>query len=331
MNAKIITVWGANGSGKTTVAANLAAALADRDLMVGIISSKLTYGELQSIFGKRIEPEKGIYKAISNGCNTKNMFEATDNPNLFILSPPNVFDGMLLTAISADTVKELIEDSRIRFDYIIIDGKFLFSDNLLAIATGFAVLPIPYIVFKVRARWYIRNRDEQLESSMNLITNSYLGCNDIIKAVNENLDKLDSPKPFAEFVTDVTLIDSNIKRALMKLEVKINNKYFSEWIDILVLAQEKSGDYRFILPAVVQSMNDAKRLQIEADTVMMAVWRDYFTSVILSFSIIPLLKWSNATWFDILVGSAVGKILIILMLIMTVISAFITLKVNKPL
>ena len=210
-------------------------------------------------------------------------------------------------------------------------GKFLFSDNLLALATGIVAIPMPYIVFKVRARWYIRNRDEQLESSMNLITNSYLGCNDIIKAVNENLDKLDSPKPFAEFVTDVTLIDSNLKRALRKLEVKINNKYFSEWIDILVLAQEKSGDYRFILPAVVQSMNDAKRLQIEADTVMMAVWRDYFTSIILSFSIIPLLKWSNEIWFEILVGSAVGKGLIILMLIMTVISAFITLKVNKPL
>ena len=123
MNAKIVTVWGANGSGKTTVAVNLAAALADRDMMVGIISSKLTYGELQSVFGKRVEPDKGIYKAISNGCNTKNMFEATDNPNLFILSPPNVFDGMLLTAISADTVKDLIEDSTIRFDYIIIDGS----------------------------------------------------------------------------------------------------------------------------------------------------------------------------------------------------------------
>ena len=47
---------------------------------------------------------------------------------------------------------------------------------------------MPYIIFKVRARWYIRYRDEQLESSMNLITNSYLSCNDIIKAVNENLD-----------------------------------------------------------------------------------------------------------------------------------------------
>ena len=210
-------------------------------------------------------------------------------------------------------------------------GRFLFINGLLSIATGIALLPIPYIILKIRARWYKRSRDEMLENSMNLITNSYLGCNDIITAVNENLDKLDIPKPFAEFVTDVTLIDSNIKRALMKLDLKIKNKYFSEWIDILILAQEKSGDYRFILPAVVQSMNDAKRLQIEADTVMMNVWKDYFTAIILAFSIIPLLRWSNEEWFNILIGTTVGNILIILLLTATVISAFITLKINKPL
>lgn len=210
-------------------------------------------------------------------------------------------------------------------------GKYLFRNDMLAFATSLVLLPVPYIILNVRSRWYKRNQDELLENSMNLITNSYLGCNDIITAVNENLNKLDIYKPFAEFVTDVTLIDSNVKRALRKLELKINNKYFSEWIDILVLSQEKSGDYRFILPAVVQSMNDAKRLQIEADTIMMSVWCDYFTAIILSFSIIPLLRWSNAAWFDILTTSVVGKILILLMLVMTIISAFITLKINKPL
>ena len=210
-------------------------------------------------------------------------------------------------------------------------GKFLFKADMLAAATAVVLLPVPYIILNVRSRWYKRNQDELLENSMNLITNSYLGCNDIITAVNENLNKLDIYKPFAEFVTDVTLIDSNVKRALRKLELKINNKYFSEWIDILVLSQEKSGDYRFILPAVVQSMNDAKRLQIEADTVMISVWRDYFTAILLSFSIIPLLRWSNAAWFDILTTSLVGKVLILLMLIMTLISAFITLKINRPL
>lgn len=123
MNAKIITIWGANGSGKTTVAVNLAAAIAARNLMVCVISSKLYYGELQIMFGKRIESDKGIYKAISSGGNTRNLFEPAGNPNLFFLSAPNSFDGMLLTAVSADSVKEMLEDAAIRFDYLIIDGS----------------------------------------------------------------------------------------------------------------------------------------------------------------------------------------------------------------
>ncbi len=124
MSAKIITVWGSNGSGKTSVAANLGYAIAERNFMVGIISSKIYYGELQSVFGKRLEADKGIYKAISSDCNTKNMFELAHNgSNLFFLSVPNGFDGMLLTALSGDTVKDLIEDAAMRFDYIIIDGS----------------------------------------------------------------------------------------------------------------------------------------------------------------------------------------------------------------
>ena len=124
MSSKIITVWGATGSGKTSIAANLGIAIADRNLMVGIISSKLYYGELQSIFGKRLEHDKGIYNAIANGCNTKNMFEsAVSGSNLFFLSVPNGFDAMLLTAMSGETAKDLIEDAVMRFDYIIIDGN----------------------------------------------------------------------------------------------------------------------------------------------------------------------------------------------------------------
>lgn len=124
MSSKIITVWGATGSGKTSIAANLGIAIADRNLMVGIISSKLYYGELQSIFGKRLEYDKGIYNAIANGCNTKNMFEsAVSGSNLFFLSVPNGFDAMLLTAMSGETAKDLIEDAVMRFDYIIIDGN----------------------------------------------------------------------------------------------------------------------------------------------------------------------------------------------------------------
>ena len=123
MNAKVIAIWGANGSGKTTTAVNLALALAERNFMVAVISSKIYYGELQTFFGKRVEQDKGIYRAISNGCNTRNMFIETDNPNLYFLSVPNAFDGMLLTAINGDTIHELLKDASIRFDYIVVDGS----------------------------------------------------------------------------------------------------------------------------------------------------------------------------------------------------------------
>ncbi len=64
---------------------------------------------------------------------------------------------------------------------------------------------------------------------------------------------------------------------------------------------------------------------------MMSVWKEYFMSIILAFSIIPILRFSNAEWFNILIHTFVGRLLIVLMLVLTIISAFITLKINKPL
>ncbi len=49
MNAKVIAVWGANGSGKTTTAVNLAFSLSRRNFTVGLISSNIYYGEMQML------------------------------------------------------------------------------------------------------------------------------------------------------------------------------------------------------------------------------------------------------------------------------------------
>lgn len=71
MSSKIIAVWGGSNSGKTTFAVNLACALSTRDQLVGLISSNLTFGELQIFFGQSVPPEKGLFKALSE-----------DNPNI---------------------------------------------------------------------------------------------------------------------------------------------------------------------------------------------------------------------------------------------------------
>ena len=52
MSGKIISVWGNGNSGKTTFAVNLACALANRNCLVGLISSMLPYGTLELLSGR---------------------------------------------------------------------------------------------------------------------------------------------------------------------------------------------------------------------------------------------------------------------------------------
>lgn len=120
MNAKIISVCGANGSGKTTTTVNLAYSIAQRNFTVGVISSNIYYGEIQTIFGCNIPDDRGIYQALLNG-ETKNMFVQAGKTAVFVLSVPDKFDAIQLTAISHKRVNDIIDDAAIRFDYLIID------------------------------------------------------------------------------------------------------------------------------------------------------------------------------------------------------------------
>lgn len=55
---KIISVCGANGSGKTTMAVNLATALTQTGSVVGLIQTELAYPSIQGFLGMRIEENK---------------------------------------------------------------------------------------------------------------------------------------------------------------------------------------------------------------------------------------------------------------------------------
>lgn len=121
MNAKVIALWGANGSGKTTTAVNLAFAIAQRNFTVGLISSNVYYGEIQTLCGCNIPEERGIYHALMSG-ETKNMFVQAGKTSVFVLSVPDKFDAMQLTTISAKSVKDMLDDAAFRFDYLVIDG-----------------------------------------------------------------------------------------------------------------------------------------------------------------------------------------------------------------
>jgi len=124
MSSKIIVVWGGSNSGKSTFATNLACALSTRDQLVGLISSNLVFGELQIFFGQNIPPEKGLFRALSedNPNIGEKFVEYGESKNLFFLSVPTRYSGLLCDTVTLQSVEQMINAASVMFDILIIDG-----------------------------------------------------------------------------------------------------------------------------------------------------------------------------------------------------------------
>ncbi len=105
----------------------------------------------------------------------------------------------------------------------------LLMNNILlsaVLAVGMLFVPLEYLA--VRQSAYTQMINEQMETALSLITNSYLQSGDIIKAVKENLHRIEPPfyNLFAEFIAEKTFVDSNISRNIRKLKSKVDNSFF---------------------------------------------------------------------------------------------------------
>ena len=216
-------------------------------------------------------------------------------------------------------------------------GLLLFGSTGLALVTAVCVFPAPYFYLTVKSSTAAREEIEGLENTMSIITNAYAGCDDIIKAVELFVEEknryipahLRTPTPFDEFVSEIRLINPNVEHGLYRLSAKIKNRYFTEWVKTLFLCHHDRR-LKFALFPVIKAMNDAKSMQIESDGMMVRVWRDYLMTAGLMFSTIPLMRFSNAEWFSLLTQTAIGKLLIILMLMTALATAFYVMRATKP-
>jgi hypothetical protein len=171
---------------------------------------------------------------------------------------------------------------------------------------------------------------------MSIITHAYLADHNIIKAVevylNEKNRYADADfvvTPFDQFVFDYLYISPNIEKGLSKLAYQINNKYFDQWVRNLRLCIENK-DMRFSLQPVIDAMADEKVMQIESDAQMVKTWQMYFLTVSIMFAILPVFRLAQREWYDILVKTAWGQFLVILMLLAAIVSAVIVTRINKP-
>ena len=209
-------------------------------------------------------------------------------------------------------------------------GQMIFSSFPIALAVGTFGLIAPLLFFSYRQGKAKSAQLERLCSSMMILSNSYVVTEDIITTVRDNLEILEHPAPFRYFLTYVSLMDSSVEAGLRRMEQKVGNSYFSQWVDALVLAQD-DRTLKYTAVATVDSMHDVLSVERESEAAMYVVWRDYLMTLIMIFSVPLIFKFTLADAYLTLTTSVIGQSLFILLLITVVFSVFCALKINRPL
>jgi len=115
-------VWGPPGSGKTTLAANLAACLAKEDTVL-LVSSNLWFPEIQLHFGQVVQEQNSLARLPQEGYAMYELFTPVKgNANLQLLTLPDDYSELFGDYLNGQLAESLFEQiGRYRFAQVIVD------------------------------------------------------------------------------------------------------------------------------------------------------------------------------------------------------------------
>lgn len=208
---------------------------------------------------------------------------------------------------------------------VLIDNIFL----LPVLSVAFALFPFFYTANTLS--YYDKRTKEELETTLSIVTTSYVRSDDIVSAVRENLQYIKPPlrEVFEAFTGDATAVSSNIKRALFNLKEKVDDEIFREWCDTLIQCQD-DRTLKDTLQPVVSKLTDVRIVNSELKTMLSSVRNEYWMMVALVVGNIPLLYLLNKEWFETLMYSTPGKAVLGICGTVILITALFMMKFTKP-
>lgn len=222
----------------------------------------------------------------------------------------------------------------------IICGVFAIAGAVLAtlfdnaymippLAIGMMFIPMWYI--KLTASHYKKDVSEELETALSIITTAYIRNEDIVTAVEENISYLNAPikDVFTDFLVQLKLIDSDTDKAILSLKEKIDNDVFHEWCDALLLCQQDRG-LKTTLSPIVAKLSDIRVVNSELELMLAEPRKEFIIMAILVAANIPIMYFLNKDWYNVLMHTAVGKMVLALDISAIFISSAFVVKLTRP-
>ena len=207
---------------------------------------------------------------------------------------------------------------------IMIDNPFLVP----VFAIAFAM--IPFIYAKRTVAYYDNHVKEELETALSIITTSYVRTDDIVSAVKENIQYLKPPVKdiFAGFVAENMMISSDVKQSIRHLKEKVNNSIFAEWCETLVACQDDRTLKDTLMP-IVTKLTDVRIVNNEIKGMLSSARIEYYMLAGMVVGNIPLLYFLNKDWFNALMFTTLGKLVLAICGLVIIVTAVLMLRFTK--
>ena len=187
----------------------------------------------------------------------------------------------------------------------------LFDNVFLIPVLGIGMMCLPVWYVKLTASHFKKDISEELETALSVISSAYIRNEDIVTAVEENVHYLNPPikNVFTDFLVQLKLIDSDVVKAIEGLKTKIDNDVFHEWCDALIQCQS-DRNLKSTLTPIVTKLSDVRTVNTELELMLAEPRKEFIIMALLVVATIPILYFLNKDWFEILMYSAIGKIVL---------------------
>jgi hypothetical protein len=150
-------------------------------------------------------------------------------------------------------------------------------------------------------------------------------------AVEENVAYLNPPvcDVFKHFLAQTNLINADVELALENIRYKIANDVYREWIDAVIACQEDKT-LKTTLTPIISKLSDMRVVSSELDILLYEPMKEFITMALLLIGNIPLIYFLNKSWFDTLMNTLVGHIILAVSAAVMFVSLAAVIRLTRP-
>lgn len=203
----------------------------------------------------------------------------------------------------------------------------LFLAPVLAIGLMF----VPFWYVKTTATNYKKAISSELETALSIITTAYLRNEDIITSIEENVHYLNAPvkSVFENFISRIKLSNPDLTAAILDMKQHIDNEVFHEWCDSLILCQNDRS-LKSTLTPIVNKLSDMRVVNADLEYMVTGPRKEFITMALLVIGNIPLLYMLNKAWYNSLMDTIPGQIILAVSAVGIFVATAIVIKLTKP-